>query len=638
MADKGYSEKDIETLEWNEHIRRRPGMYLGKLGNGSEPDDGIYVLFKEVIDNAIDEFHEGWGKVIDITLDEQSKEISVRDYGRGIPFGSLIDAVSKMNTGGKFDKDGSESYGKTVGLNGVGLKAVNATSSKFYVQSFRDGKTISAYYEKGVLIKKESENAAAEKDGTYVKYTADDTLYEGYSYNLEYIDKMLKNYAYLNTGLTIRFNGTPYSSANGLVDLVNDNLSEAPLYAPIHLTGKDIEVVFTHGAETGENIARFSFVNGQNTYNGGTHVSAFKEGVAKTLKEFFKKDFDPKDVRESMVAAISVRIGNPDFANQTKTFLNSKLTDTIKKGGVPIRSFIMDFLASELDNYMHKNPLVAEIMLKKILASEKERKDLASFQKARRSKRTSLNNEKLRDCKVHYADNDKRAEETTIFITEGNSASGTITKTRDVATQAVFSLRGKPKNTFGSSKKVIYDKQNAELNLLQAALDIEEDIDNLRYNRVVVATDADVDGMHIRMLLLTFFLQFYPELVRRGHLYILQTPLFRVRKRKKDGEMDTRYCYSEPEKQKAISALGKNPEVTRFKGLGEISDKEFQCFIGENIRLDKVRVDNNDPIHDMLEFYMGKNTPDRQNFIKDNLREDVIMEDVISAAEEEEDK
>ncbi|HNY05702.1 MAG TPA: toprim domain-containing protein [Candidatus Egerieousia sp.] len=632
--NKGYSENDFETLDWYEHIRRRPGMYLGKLGNGSEQDDGIYVLFKEIVDNAVDEFHEGWGKIIDITLNEETKEVSVRDYGRGIPFGKLLDAVGKMNTGSKFGKDGSLAYGKSVGLNGVGTKAVNATSTQFYVQSFIDGDSYYAYFEEGILIRKGKEKTKDEKDGTFVRYTADDTLYEGYKYNVEFIDTMLKNYVYLNIGLTINFNGNKYKSENGLLDLINDNLSETPLYAPIHLTGKDIEVVITHCTETGENI--YSFVNGQNTFNGGTHLSAFREGVGKTIKEFFKKDFDPKDVREGMVAAIYIRVGNPDFANQTKTMLNSKLTDTVANGGIPIRDFIMNFLAFDLDNYLHKNPLTADPLLKKILASEKERKELASFQKARRSKRTSLNNEKLKDCSVHYGDNNERAEETTIFITEGNSASGTITKTRDTKTQAVFSLRGKPKNTFGNSKKVIYDKKNAELNLLQAALGIEEDIDNLRYNKVVIATDADVDGMHIRMLLLTFFLLFYPELVRRGHVYILQTPLFRVRKRKKDGAMDTRYCYSAAEKQDAISKVGKDPEVTRFKGLGEISANEFKDFIGEGMRLDRVRLNKDDSVHEMLEFYMGNNTPDRQNFIKDHLREDVIMEDIISTGTETE--
>lgn len=631
--NKGYSESDFKTLEGIEHIRKRPTMYLGKLGDGSEPDDGIYVLFKEIVDNAVDEFHEGWGKVIDISLNEETKEISVRDYGRGIPFGKLLDAVSTMNTSAKFNLDGSSAYDKSVGLNGVGAKAVNATSSQFYVQSFIDGDSYYAYFEKGALIRKGKEKAKEEKSGTFVRYTADETMYEGYKYNMDFIENMLKNYVYLNVGLTINFNQTKYKSENGLLDLINDNLSETPLYAPIHLLGKDIEVVITHGSETGENI--YSFVNGQNTPNGGTHLSAFREGVGKTIKEFFKKDFEFGDVRESLVAAISIRIREPEFANQAKVFLNSKMTDKETNGGVPVRDFIMNFLAVELDNFLHKNPLVADAMLKKILASQKERKELASFQKARaRSKKTSLNNEKLRDCKVHYGDNNKEAEETTIFITEGNSASGTITTTRNVATQAVFSLRGKPKNTYGNSKKVIYDKKNAELNLLQAALGIEEDIDNLRYNKVVVATDADVDGMHIRMLLLTFFLQFYPELVRRGHLYILQTPLFRVRKRKKDGEMDTHYCYSESEKQSAMNKLGKNTEVTRFKGLGEISAKEFIHFIGEEMRLDKVRLNKEDAIHDMLEFYMGNNTPDRQNFIKENLREDVIMEDVISTGEE----
>lgn len=631
QVKKNYTEKDFETLEWNEHIRRRPGMYLGKLGDGSDQDDGLYVLIKEVLDNAIDEYHMGFGKVIEFTLDEQTNEVSIRDHGRGIPLGKVIDSVSKMNTGSKFEKDGSVAYGMSVGLNGVGMKAVNATSSSFYVQSFRDGETVWASFEKGVLKDSGQGMQGSEKDGTLIRYTADPLLYTNYKYNLEYIDKMLKNYSYLNTGLTIKFNGTSYRSKNGLSDLIKDNLKEEPLYEPIHLSGNNIEIVITHSNETGENI--YSFVNGQNTYHGGTHLSAFRECVAKTIKEFFKKDYDPKDVREGMVAAVAIRIGNPDFANQTKTLLNSKLTNKEDKGGIPIKTFIANFLASELDNYLHKTPLCVDAMQKKINASEKERKDLASFTKAKRAKRGSINNEKLRDCKVHLTDNNPLAEKTTIFITEGNSASGTITKTRDVATQAVFSLRGKPKNTYGSSKKVIYENNNKELNLLQAALDIEEDIDNLRYNRVVIATDADVDGMHIRMLLLTFFLQFYPDLIRHGHLYILQTPLFRVRKRKKDGAMDTRYCYSESEKQDAISDLGKNTEVTRFKGLGEISAEEFVHFIGDDIRLDRIRLEQDDAIHELLEFYMGNNTPDRQNFIKENLREDVILEDIISDAE-----
>ncbi len=634
QTNKNYTEQDFETLEWHEHIRRRPGMYLGKLGDGSEPDDGLYVLIKEAMDNAVDEFHEGFGKVIELTLDEQTKEICVRDNGRGIPLGKVIDSVSKMNTGSKFNNDGSVAYGMSVGLNGVGMKAVNATSTQFYVQSFREGKTVWARFEKGILKDSGTGKQGGEKDGTLFKYIADDSLYSNYNYNIEYIDNMLKNYVYLNTGLTIKFNGKSYLSKNGLLDLVNDNLANEPLYKPIHLIGEHIEVVITHSNETGENI--YSFVNGQNTFHGGTHLSAFREGVAKTVKDFFKKDFEPTDVREGIVAAISIRIGNPDFANQTKTLLNSKVTDKPEKGGMPIKTFIINFLESELDNFLHKNPLIAETILKKVQANEKERKELATFKKARtKSKKGMINNEKLRDCKVHYTDKNPLGEMTTIFITEGNSASGTITKTRDVDTQAVFSLRGKPKNTYGSSKKIIYDKKNKELNLLQAALDIEEDIDNLRYNRVVIATDADVDGMHIRMLLLTFFMQFYPELIRRGHLYILQTPLFRVRKRKKDNSMETYYCYTDTEKAEALSKLGKNAEITRFKGLGEISSDEFQNFIGEDMRLDKIRLDKDDAIHHILEFYMGINTPDRQKFIMESLREDVILDDIISTSEDE---
>ena len=617
-----YSKEDIQHLEWADHLRKRPGMYLGKLGDGSAPDDGIYVLFKEIVDNAVDEFNMGYGKVIDITLDEESKEVSVRDYGRGIPLESLVISMGEINTSGKY---GSAAYGKSVGLNGVGAKAVNATSTKFYAQSWRDGKSVYAYFEEGKLKKSGELENTQEKDGTLIRYTADPTLYENYSYNLEFIDRMLHYYAYLNTGLTIHFNKTTYHSKNGLLDLIMDNMTEQPLYPPIHLKGDDIEVVITHGNESGENI--WSFVNGQNTYHGGTHLSAFREMVAKTIKEFFKKDYDPKDIRESIVAAVAIRIGEPGFANQTKTFLNSTKTDTDERGGIPIRTFIGNFLASELDNYLHKNPLVADAMQKKIISSEKERKEIASVLKSKRSKKGMIHNEKLRDCKIHYTDNDPLSEETTIFITEGNSASGTVSKARNSDTQAVFSLRGKPKNTYGSSKKVIYDNDNKELNLLQAALDIEEDIDNLRYNKVVIATDADVDGMHIRMLLLTFFIQFFPELIRRGHLYILQTPLFRVRKKRKDNSFDVHYCYSENEKLKAIDQMGSQSEVTRFKGLGEISDKEFKEFIGENIRLDTIRLNKDDSIHQMLEFYMGNNTPDRQDFIMQNLREEVVLEE-----------
>lgn len=618
-----YGSKDIQHWDWNVHLRKRPGMYLGKLGDGSEKDDGIYVLFKEIVDNAVDEFNMGYGKVIDITLDEQTKEVSVRDYGRGIPLDSLVVSVGQINTSGKY---GSDAYGKSVGLNGVGAKAVNATSTKFYAQSWRNGESAWAYFEEGTLKKEGRLKDTGEKDGTLIRYTADPTLYENYNYKLEYIDSMLKNYAYLNTGLTIHFNKETYHSKNGLLDLINDNMHQTPLYPPIHLKGHDIEVVITHSDESGENI--YSFVNGQNTYHGGTHLSAFREAVGKTVKDFYKKDYDPKDVREGIVAAIAIRVGEPGFANQTKTFLNSKLTDTEERGGIPIRTFIGNFLASELDNYLHKTPITADIMQKKINASEKERKEIQSILKSKRSKKGMINNEKLRDCKIHYTDTaNPLSEQTTIFITEGNSASGTVSKARNADTQAVFSLRGKPKNTYGNSKKVIYDNNNKELNLLQAALDIEEDIDNLRYNKVVIATDADVDGMHIRMLLLTFFLQFFPELIRRGHLYILQTPLFRVRKKKKDNSFTVYYCYSEAEKLKRIEELGSGAEVTRFKGLGEISDKEFEYFIGQDMRLDAIRLENDDPTHEMLEFYMGNNTPDRQNFIMENLREDVVLEE-----------
>ena len=625
--NKGYGSEDIQHWDWHEHLRKRPGMYLGKLGDGSEKDDGIYVLFKEIVDNAIDEFNMGFGKSVDITLDEETKEVTVRDYGRGIPLDSLVVSVGQINTSGKY---GSDAYGKSVGLNGVGAKAVNATSTKFYAQSWRDGKSKWAYFEEGELKKEGDLKNCDEKDGTLIRYTADPKLYENYSYKLEYIDGMLKNYAYLNTGLTIHFNKTTYCSKNGLLDLINDNMTEAPLYDPIHLKGHDIEVVITHGSEGGEDI--YSFVNGQNTYHGGTHLSAFREAVGKTVKDFFKKDYDPKDVREGIVAAIAIRVGEPGFANQTKTFLNSRLTDTEERGGIPIKTFIMNFLASELDNYLHKNPLIADAMQKKINASEKERKEIADILKSKRRKKGMISNEKLRDCKVHYTDkNNPLAEKTTIFITEGNSASGTVSKARNADTQAVFSLRGKPMNTYGSSKKVIYDNNNKELNLLQAALDIEEDIENLRYNRVVIATDADVDGMHIRMLMLTFFIQYFPELIRRGHLFILQTPLFRVRKKKKDNSFDVHYCYSEAEKLEAIEEFGKSSEVTRFKGLGEISDKEFENFIGDDMRLDTVHIYKEDPTHEILEFYMGNNTPFRQDFIMKNLREEVIMEDRAAA-------
>ena len=625
-TNKEYGNEDIQHWDWHEHLRKRPGMYLGKLGDGSERDDGLYVLFKEIVDNAVDEFNMGFGKTIDITLDEETKEVSVRDYGRGIPLESLIVSVGQINTSGKY---GSDAYRKSGGLNGVGAKAVNATSTEFLAQSWRNGKSKWAYFEKGKLKKEGEFSNCSEKDGTLIKYTADPELYENYSYKTEHLDNMLKNYAYLNPGLTIHFNKTTYCSKNGLPDFINDISSGTRLYPPILLKGKDIEVVITHSQDSGENI--YSFANGQNTYYGGTHLSAFREAVSKTIKDFFKKDYDPKDIREGLVAAISIRIVEPSFANQIKNFLNSRLTDSEERGGIPIKTFIMNFLASELDNYLHKNPLIADAMQKKINANEKERMEIADILKSKRRKRGMISNEKLRDCRVHYTDkNNPLAEETTIFITEGNSASGTVSKARNANTQAVFSLRGKPMNTYGTSKKAIYDNKNKELNLLQAALDIEEDLDNLRYNKVVIATDADVDGMHIRMLMLTFFLQFFPELIRRGHLYILQTPLFRVRKKKKDNSFELHYCYSEAEKIHWTEELGKGVEVTRFKGLGEISDVEFKYFIGEDMRLDTVHLENDDPTHELLEFYMGNNTPLRQDFIMKNLRIDVIMEETNS--------
>lgn len=613
-----YTEADFETLSWKDHIRQRPGMYIGKLGDGSNPDDGIYVLFKEIVDNAIDEFIMGYGKTVEITLHENM--VTVRDYGRGIPFGKLTEAVSKMNTGAKY---GSAAFKKSVGLNGVGTKAVNATSTYFYIQSFRDGESRFASFEKGDLVE-EGSLSSNEKNGTLVKYVADPTLYENYSYNLEYIETMLKNYAYLNRGLSIKFNGTEYKSKNGLLDLINDSLVEPPLYPAVHLAGEDIEVAFTHGTENGENIS--SFVNGQNTIHGGTHLAAFREGFAKTVKEFYKKDFDPKDIRQSIIAAISVKIEEPSFSNQTKTFLNSK--DIAPGSNITVRNFIVEFLAKELDNYLHKNPQMADALLKKITESEKERKAISGIQKLARekAKKVSLHNKKLRDCRIHCKDKDPRSQETMIFITEGDSASGSITKSRNANTQAVFSLRGKPLNCYGLSKKVVYE--NDEFNLLQAALDIEEDIENLRYNKIIIATDADVDGMHIRLLLLTFFLQFFPEVIRQGHLYILQTPLFRVRRRK-NNKMETFYCYSDEEKERTVKRLGNGCEITRFKGLGEISAEEFGKFIGDDIKLDAVRLSQDDSIPELLEFYMGKNTPERQTFIKNNLRSDLILEELL---------
>ncbi|MDD3033692.1 MAG: DNA topoisomerase IV subunit B [Bacteroidales bacterium] len=607
-----YTEKNIRTLNWNEHIRRRPGMYIGKLGDGSSPDDGIYILLKEVIDNSVDEFAMGFGKAIYVSIKERS--VTIRDYGRGIPLGSLVDASSKINTGGKYD---DEAFKKSVGLNGVGLKAVNALSVSCHIQSYREGESHFAKFSRGELIE-EGRIATSEKNGTLVTFIADDELFENYTYNFEFVENMLKNYSYLNTGLTIKFNDKEFFSKNGLLDLLNEGLTKEPLYQPIHLKGDDIEIAITHGNDYGEGIS--SFVNGQYTTQGGTHLAAFREGIAKTLKEFYKKDFDPSDVRQSIIAAVSIKVQEPQFEGQTKTKLGSK---EMTAGGISIRNFIIDFIKDNLDNYLHKHPETADIILKKILDSEKERKAISGIQKLARdrAKKANLHNRKLRDCRIHYNDKNERAEESTLFITEGDSASGSITKSRDVATQAVFSLRGKPQNSYGLTKKIVYE--NEEFNLLQAALNIEEDLENLRYNQIVIATDADVDGMHIRLLLLTFFLQFFPDLIRQGHLHILQTPLFRVRNKK-----ETIYCYSIEERDRAIKKLGSNTEVTRFKGLGEISPDEFRGFIGENIKLERVRLSNDDNIPELLEFYMGKNTPDRQGFIRANLRQDVIVDEL----------
>ncbi|MBR2947236.1 MAG: ATP-binding protein [Bacteroidales bacterium] len=608
---RDYNEDSIETLKWNAHIRTRPGMYIGSTGDGSLPEDGIYVLVKEVIDNSIDEFATGFGKEIYITINE--REVSVRDYGRGIPFEKLIAASSNLMTGGKFK---GEIFKRSVGLNGVGLKAVNATSSHFFIRSVRDGQFKSATFAEGELIE-ENSGEINEKNGTFVQFIADDKVFVNYRYNLEFIEQMVKNYAYLNIGLALYLNGTKYKSENGLLDLVNENLAEEPLYPPIHILGEDIEFVITHGESYGENIA--SFVNGQNTTQGGTHLAAFREAIAKTIKGHLKKDYEPADIRQSIVGAISIRMDKaPDFGNQTKT----KLTSKDISEGISIRTFIGDFVDEELDNYLHKHPDIATIINKKVQESEKERKAISGLQKniKEKTQKASIYNKKLRDCRVHY--NDTRnplSENSSLFITEGLSASGSITKIRDVNTQAVFSLRGKPQNCIQKSEKEVH--ANEELILLKAALNVDEDLENLRYNKIIIATDADVDGMHIRLLLVSFFLKYYPDLIRQGHVYILQTPLFRVRNKKK-----SIYCYSEDEKTAAIKELGNGHEITRFKGLGEISPDEFKGFIGEEIRLDQVRLDSDDKIADLLEFYMGKNTPGRQDFIRKNLRSDSVME------------
>ena len=607
---RNYDSSAIETLDWYTHIRTRPGMYIGSTGDGSMPDDGLYVLVKEVIDNSIDEYASGFGKEIIITV--EGRQVTVRDFGRGVPLEKVVDVSSKLMTGGKFD---SGVFKKSVGLNGIGIKAVNATSVYFQITSYRNGKFRSATYSKGIQKNDESGDST-EKNGTLVSFIADDEVFHNYSYNMEFIETMVRNYAYLNTGLTLRLNGTVYHSANGLLDLVNETMAAEPLYPPIHLKGEDIECVITHGESNGENIA--SFVNGQNTTQGGTHLAAFREAVAKTVKEHFKKDFEPADVRQSIVGAISIRVNEPGFGNQTKTKLSSKDV----RPGLSVRSFIGDFVEEELDNYLHKHPETASVMLKKIQASEKERKAISGLQKnfKEKVKKASLCNKKLRDCRVHYTDSrNELAELSSIFITEGDSASGSITKIRDVNTQAVFSLRGKPLNCVQKSEKEV--RENEELLLLKAALNVDEDMDNLRYNKIIIATDADVDGMHIRLLMVSFFLKYYPELVRQGHVHILQTPLFRVCNKKR-----SIYCYSEEEKEAAVKEIGSGAEITRFKGLGEISPDEFKDFIGENMRLDPVRLDSDDSIPTLLQFYMGKNTIDRQAFIRQNLRSELILE------------
>ena len=606
--DTRYTEENIRSLDWKEHIRMRPGMYIGKLGDGSSPDDGIYILLKEVLDNCIDEFVMGAGKTIEIVIKEN--KVTVRDYGRGIPLGKVVDVVSKMNTGGKYD---SQAFKKSVGLNGVGTKAVNALSSIFRVESVRDNQMTSAEFEFGNLTLQDPISESSRRRGTKVLFIPDASIFKHYKYRLEYVERMIKNYVYLNPGLTIDLNGLKFFSNNGLKDLLEDqtNLSDL-LYPIIHLRGEDIEIAISH-IRSQYSEEYYSFVNGQHTTQGGTHQAAFREALVKTIREHFGKNFEASDIRKSIVSAISIKIMEPIFESQTKT----KLGSTEMGGGMPsVRSYINDFLGTQLDNYLHKNPETADALRRKILQAEKERKELSGIRKLarERAKKASLHNKKLRDCRVHLNDLKKdRRLESTIFITEGDSASGSITKSRDVNTQAVFSLRGKPLNTYGMTKKIVYE--NEEFNLLQAALNIEDSIEDLRYNNIVIATDADVDGMHIRLLLITFFLQFFPELIKEGHLYILQTPLFRVRDKKQ-----TFYCYSEKEKQNAINKLIGKPEITRFKGLGEISPDEFKFFIGEDIRLDPLMLDKTTTNEELLEFYMGKNTQNRQKFIIENLK------------------
>ena len=608
MTQIQYNEENIRSLDWKEHIRMRPGMYIGKLGDGSSPDDGIYILLKEVLDNSIDEFVMGSGKTIEISISDG--KVAVRDYGRGIPLGKVVDVVSKMNTGGKYD---TRAFKKSVGLNGVGCKAVNALSKTFSVFSVRDGMMKIAEFDKGVLVDDIKPSSTSKRKGTKVTFVPDEIIFKNYRYRHEYVSKMLKNYVYLNPGLSIVFNGEKFYSENGLSDLIKDNNNtEDFLYPIIHLKGNDIEVAITH-SKTQYNEEYYSFVNGQHTTQGGTHQNAFRESIVKTIREFFGRQFDATDIRKSIIAAVSIKVMEPVFESQTKT----KLGSTEMGEGMPtVRAYINEFIGKQLDNFLHKNGQHSELLQKKILQAEKERKELSGIRKLarERAKKASIHNKKLRDCRIHLDDIKKdRRLESTLFITEGDSASGSITKSRDVNTQAVFSLRGKPLNSYGMTKKIVYE--NEEFNLLQAALNIEESIENLRYNNIVIATDADVDGMHIRLLLITFFLQFFPELIKEGHLYILQTPLFRVRNKK-----ETIYCYSDLEKIKAIDKLGKQTEITRFKGLGEISPDEFKYFIGDNIRLDPVMLDKNMTVEELLSFYMGKNTPVRQEFIINNLK------------------
>ena len=639
MAEVKYTDDNIRTLEWNKHIRQRPGMYIGRLGNGDNPGDGIYVLLKEIVDNSIDEFSMGFGKQIQITVSDNT--VTIRDFGRGIPLDSVVKATNNLNTGGKFD---DSAFKKSVGLNGVGTKAVNALSSSFYIESFRDGQSSWAKYERGILLDSGKKDGVSERSGTYVSFIPDTEMFGNYAFNMEYVETMVKNYSYLKKGLTLTLNGTSYKSENGLLDLVNERMEETPLYPPIHLEDADIEIVLTHGNSYGENIA--SFVNGQNTRDGGTHLAAYREAIAKTLKDFFKKDYDPQDFRQGIVGAISIQIQEPNFEGQTKTKLGSTymwekpMKDENGKDvkgedgaividrGPTIRTFVNDFVSRNLDNYLRMHKEIVPVLEEKIKASKQEREEISGIQKKTRekTKRANVYNKKLRDCRYHYCDKlakDKveEGEKSSIFITEGDSASGTITKVRNANNQAVFSLRGKPINCYKESRRRV--AENEELNLLVAALGVEEDLKNLRYNNIIVATDADDDGMHIRMLVLTFFMKYYPDLIRRGHVYILQTPLFRVRNKK-----ETRYCYSDDEKTKAIKDLKNGVEITRFKGLGEISAHEFVDFIGDDMRLDLVKLAKDESIASIMEFYMGDNTIERQNFIRQNLRSEEELEDI----------